>query len=902
MSLASGKKLGPYEIQSALGAGGMGEVYRARDTRLDRIVAVKILPAHLSANLEARQRFEREARAISSLSHPNICHLYDVGAADGVDYLVMEYLEGETLATRLVRGPLPMEQLVRVGIEIAEGLEQAHRSGVVHRDLKPGNIMLTKSGAKLMDFGLAKSAAAPAAGEPVSELTQALSSPRPTPTHPLTAQGTVVGTFQYMSPEQVEGREADSRSDIFALGALLFEMATGKRAFEGKSATSAMAAVLERDPPAVSALAPAAPPALDRIVKTCLEKEPDRRFQSAHDVGLQLRWLGDSPQATATSATPANAAAEKSRPFVAWAVACVGLLLAVIFASLYFSSLRPHPRLRAQIAAPDKFRFNFTGDAAGPVVLSPDGTHLVYSALVEGKNQLYVRSLDSLTPQPLPGTEDAIFPFWSPDGRSVAYFSNGKLRRLDISGGPPMELCDAPVGRGGSWGKNGVILFTPNFGAPLYRVPASGGTPVQVTKLAGKYSTNRWPWFLPDGEHFLYLAANHNAPESPDTAVFLGSLDGKEGRLLMLSPSNAIYASGYILFVRGTALMAQPFTASTQELKGEPQAITDNVQVDGGVWRSTFSASTNGTLIYEPGTGNSGTALTWLDRSGKQTALGGEREAFRSLEISPDGKKVALSIGLPRSMLWLYDLTRDVRTPFTFGTDQYDNLAWSPDGSQIAFTVTGGRGEAGASIRTKAASGAGEEKELYKSGDSSLSLLDWSPDGRCMIFRKGTPTTGTGIDLWILPLSGDRKPYPYFTEPGDQDYAQFSPDGKWIAYASRETTTFQVFVAPFPWTGAKWQVSTTGGVMPRWRRDGKELYFLKVGSGDVMMAQVDGHGASFEVGEVHAIFTLENMSPGTGSAQYAVNNNGQRFLVITTGDAAIQPLTLLENWTAELKK
>jgi len=901
MSLATGKKLGPYEIQSPLGAGGMGEVYRARDTRLDRTVAVKILPAHLSASAEARQRFEREARAISSLSHPNICHLYDVGAADGVHYLVMEYLEGETLAARLVRGALPLEQLVRSGIEIAEGLEQAHRSGVVHRDLKPGNIMLTKSGAKLMDFGLAKSAA-PAASEPASELTQALSSPRPAATHPLTAEGSVVGTFQYMSPEQVEGKEADARSDIFALGALLFEMATGKRAFEGKSATSAMAAVLEREPPAVSSLAPAAPPALDRIVKTCLEKEPDRRFQSAHDVGLQLQWLGQAAQAPATGVAPAISGGHKGRAALPWAFAGFALVLAIIFASLYITGLKPRPVLRAQIVAPEKLRFNFTGDNGGPPAISPDGTHMVFSAIAEGKSQLYVRSMSTLTPQPLPGTEDAIFPFWSPDSRSVAFFANGKLRRIEIAGGPALTICDSPVGRGGSWGKSGVIVFTPNFGASLFQVPASGGTPTAVTKLEAKYTTHRWPWFLPDGQHFLYLAANHNDPNSADTGLYVGSLDSKENRLVVLTQSSATYVSGYLLFVRNGALLAQSLDTSTLQLKGEPAVLTDNVQVDDGVWRATFTASDNGTLLYQPGVAGSGLTLSWLDRSGKPAGPTGVRDAYREAQISPDGKRLALSIGQPLGAIWTYDLTRNVKARLTFGGENNDDLAWSPDGSQIAYTASLGRFQGGAAIMSKASSGAGEEKEQLRTSDNTTALLDWSPDGRYLIYRTGTPATGTGIDLWVLPLFGDRKPAPYVTAPGDQDYAQFSPDGRWVAYSSRDSTTFQVFVAPFPWTGAKWQVSTTDGVFPRWRRDGKELYFLAVSSGQFLAAEVNGRGESFEVGQVRPLFAINNISANTESTQYSATGDGQRFVFITTGEAGSQPLTLVENWTAELKK
>ena len=884
----------------------MGEVYRARDTRLDRTVAIKILPAHLSANAEARQRFEREARAISSLSHPNICHLYDVGAEDGVDYLVMEFLEGETLSTRLARGPLAQEQLLRCGIEIAEGLEQAHRSGVVHRDLKPGNIMLTKSGAKLMDFGLAKAGAAPAASEPVSELTQALSSPRPAVTHPLTAQGTVVGTFQYMSPEQVEGKEADARSDIFALGALLFEMATGKRAFEGKSATSTMAAVLEREPPAVSSLAPTAPAGLDRIVKTCLEKEPDRRFQSAHDVGLQLQWLAQGPQEAVTAAAPAMAAGKKQRPFVAWGLAGAGLLLAIIFASLYVSGRKSARVLRAQLLAPENLRFNFAGDSSGPIVISPDGTHVVFSAAEGGKTQLYVRSLSGLAVQALPGTDGATFPFWSPDSRSVAFFSDGKLRRADIGGGPPVTICDAPVGRGGTWSAKGVILFSPNFSVPLYQVPASGGTPVAVTKLEGDYTTHRWPWFLPDGEHFLYLAANHSAPMGPSTAVFFGSMDGKENRLLVHTQSSAIYASGYLLFARENAIMAQRLEADSGHLEGNPAVVSADVRVDPAVWRTTVTASNNGILIYQPGGAPSGMSLSWVDRGGKVLSVTPERDAYQQIQLSPDNKQLAMAIGEQSPAIWVQDLTRGTRTRLTFGDEEDADFAWSPDGSRIAYTIRSAVVNTPAAIASKAASGAGEPKELLKlssKGGMLQGLQDWSHDGRSMLFTQGTPGVGSGVDLWVLPLSGDGKPYAYDTQPGNQYQAEFSPDGRWVAYASDEAGRAEVYVAPFPWTGAKWQVSTTGGVLPRWRRDGTELYYCRQGSSQVFVAKVDGRGPSFQVGEVRPLFSLYNLSPSIAPSLYAVTSDGQKFVFITVGDTASAsvPLAIVENWPAELK-
>jgi eukaryotic-like serine/threonine-protein kinase len=894
MVLAAGTRLGPYEIQSPLGAGGMGEVYRARDTRLDRTVAVKVLPSHLSENLEARQRFEREARTISSLSHPCICTLYDVGHHDGIDYLVMEYLEGETLADRLRKGPLPVEQVLKFGIEICEGLERAHRSNVVHRDLKPGNIMLTRANAKLMDFGLAKAAASPAM---LSDAMVTLSTPPQS--HPLTAQGTLVGTFQYMSPEQVEGKEADPRSDIFSLGAVLYEMTTGKRAFEGKTTVSIVAAILEKDPLPVTAVKPLSPAALQHAIEGCLTKDPESRWQSAGDVGRELRWITSSGSQT-------NAQISHGTPRIAERVVWIGTLLLLLATIGWLLLARPQrPILRAHINAPDKFRFNFVGDNAGPPVISPNGRLILFSAVVDGKSQLYVRSIGELTLHPVPGTETATFPFWSPDSRSIGFFADGKLKRIDLAGGPAVIVCDAPQARGGTWSDRGVILLAPSFNTPLFQVPASGGTPVAVTKMDAKYTTHRWPSFLPDGLHFVYLAANHVDPSSSDTALFFASLDGREDRFLISSRSSAIYASGYLLYVRDSALVARSFNPSSGQFKGDPAVLNDDVQVDAGVWRGTFTASEDGTLVYEPGSSGSGLNLNWFDSSGKPTGTVSTSEAFRQIELSPDDRKAAVSMGEPLATLWIYDLARNTRTRFTFDNQNYSHPVWSADGSQIAYTQGGGAAnDAGHSILSKTSNGNGAEKTLLSLNPSTgtqLALCDWSPDGRYLMYRTGTSGTGDGFDLWILPLFGDRKPFPYVAGPGDQLYAQFSPDGRWVAYTSNETGRNEVYVAPFPRTGAKWQVSQNGGTLPRWRRDGAELFFAGFSSGEFAVAQVNAHGPNFAVGDIHDLFVINNMSPSIASDQYDVSANGKRFLVITTGEGGTQPLTLVQNWAAELK-
>ncbi|HEY3124686.1 MAG TPA: protein kinase, partial [Thermoanaerobaculia bacterium] len=594
MTISAGNRLGPYEVLAPLGAGGMGEVYKARDTRLERTVAIKVLPRHLSESAEGRQRFEREAKTISQLSHPHICALYDVGREGETEYLVMEYLEGETLSERLVKGPLPLEQTLRYGAEIADALDKAHRQGIVHRDLKPGNVMLTKSGVKLLDFGLAK-AFAPVA--PASILTSL-----PTET-PLTEKGTILGTFQYMAPEQLEGKEADARTDIFAFGAVLYEMATGQKAFMGASQASLIGAILHTEPRPISTIQPMTPPALDRVVKTCLAKDPEDRWQSAGDAGKELKWIAEGSAAGA-AAPPLVASRRRPLEWVAWSgFAIAGLSAAILAAALLRQAARARDvrPVRAFITAPEKttFRFNFAG---GPPALSLDGGKLVFSAATsDGKPLLWVRPLESLVAQPLPGTEDAVFPFWSPDGRFVGFFAGTKLKKIEASGGPPVTLCEVSEGgRGGSWSRENTILFSGRF-TPVYRVSAAGGDPVAITKLnpARKDTTHRWPLLLPDGRRFLYLASETGS-EGESNAIFVASLDGQENRLLLHASSNVAYASGHLLFVRERMLMAQRFDAGSARLVGDPFPIAE-VQYDALFSRAVFSVSDNGALVYQSG-------------------------------------------------------------------------------------------------------------------------------------------------------------------------------------------------------------------------------------------------------------------------------------------------------------
>jgi len=543
MALISGMKLGPYEVLSPLGAGGMGEVYRARDSRLGRDVAIKVLPAHFCSDPVRRQRFEREAKTISSLNHPHICVLHDIGHQDGMDYLVMECVEGETLEKRLEKGPLPVEQVVKIGAEVADALGRAHRSGVVHRDLKPGNIMLTSTGAKLLDFGLAKPVA-PLGN--VATLTAAASTKSP-----VTEQGTIIGTFQYMSPEQVEGKELDGRSDIFSLGAVLYEMVTGRRAFEGKSQLSVASAILEKEPQPISAVKPLTPPALDHAVKKCLAKAPDERWQNASDLASELKWIGEAGLQAAV-ATPSRKGTR-----LAWAIVAVALALSAGLAAWPWLHREPQQLLITTLLPPAKARLVVNG-RYGPPAISPDGASVAFIANEGGTQSIWIRRLDAATATRLPGTEGALYPFWSPDSRWLGFFGNGKLLKVPVSGGPPQDICAAADARGGSWGSDGTILLTPKGRASeVYGVAENGGQPFQITHLQEGMRSHRWPYFLPDGKHFLYMASQIGTI-LPSNQIRMASVDGKEDKLVLLASSNPEFADGWLLFHReGTMLAAR---------------------------------------------------------------------------------------------------------------------------------------------------------------------------------------------------------------------------------------------------------------------------------------------------------------------------------------------------------
>ena len=902
MPLPSGTKLGPYEIQSPLGAGGMGEVYRARDTRLDRTVAVKILPPHLSSNPEAKQRFEREARVISSLNHAHICVLHDVGDQDGTSYLVMEYLQGNTLETRLQKGPLPLKQALEWSVHICDALEKAHRAGIVHRDLKPGNIMLTASGAKLLDFGLAK----PAGMNAPNASTLTPSSPTmhfsalTSPAGSLTQQGTIVGTFQYIAPEVLQGQDADARSDIFSFGAVLYEMVTGKRAFEGKSQISVASAILDKEPEPISKIQPRAPAALGHVIIECLAKDPESRWQNAADIAHELRWIAS----TGSSLIPAQPRRrQRWRERALWATAVVALSAAFVS-----TGLKEHPparALRSYLPAPAGMSFDFAGDFSGPPVISNDGTEVAFCAHSQKQpDSLWVQSLSDLVAKQLEGTAGASFPFFSADGKFIGFFAEGHLKKIPSAGGPVTVLAETPNPRGGSWNHENVIIYEPDYRDSLWRIDAAGGTPQRLTKFeGGNHTTHRWPRFLPDGKHFLFFATNHSG--GSEQGIYMGSLKNGSYKHIIDSDSDAQYASGYLLYHLQSQLLARKFDPAKGAVSGDPIPIANLVEYDAGTWHTTFTASLNGILIYEPGSKTLGTDLLWLDRSGKRLSNVAERAFYYgSGRLSPDGKRLAVAIG-NQADIWVFDLARGSRTRLTFGGGTHLSPSWSADGQRVAYVLQSGTTlVTGTSLRARLANGGGQEEILMQFDPSAppFTLLSpqWSPDGRYLLHMEQNGPGGAHLSA--LPTTGDKKPITIVQPQTPQArIVQFriSPDGRWLAYSSTESGTEELYVTHFPSGQGRWQVSRTGGTFPAWRADSKEIYFL--GMDDLLhAARVKATGPEFEVDEVRALFPI-GFTPAIG-IPFDVTPDGQRFLFCTLPEGISTPLVLVANWTADLEK
>ncbi|MGH9363662.1 MAG: protein kinase domain-containing protein [Thermoanaerobaculia bacterium] len=878
MTIAAGARLGPYEVLAPLGAGGMGEVYKARDTRLERTVAIKVLPAHLSSSEEMRQRFEREARAISQLSHPHICALYDVGSHEGTEYLVMELLEGETLAARLVKGPLPTEQLLRYGVEMADALDKAHRQGIVHRDLKPGNVMLTKSGVKLLDFGLAKALPSPPGrgqGEGLTSL------PTMAGAQNLTQEGTILGTFQYMAPEQLEGKEADARTDIFAFGATLYEMATGRKAFSGTSQASLISAIMQNDPPPISSVHPISPPALDRVVRKCLAKDPEDRWQNAADLGSELKWIADGSQTGVSAST-----APRRRSWLPWAIAAIAAFVAV------GALLRPR---RAEMPAASRMILSILPPQGAAwtdwFALSSDGGRLALVASNEGRMQIWIRRLDEEEARPVAGTEGAENPFWSPDGRSLAFFGQSKLKRIDLESGAVQVLCDAGIGRGGAWGREGVILFAAGSPGGLSRVSASGGAPVTATRFEASRGdlVHRWPHFLPDGNRFLVFVWTGSAATS---GIYLGSLESQDLKLLQPSrEAGQFLPPDRLLYARGEALVAKRLDLDRAQPSGEPETLVPKVDVaEVGAFLRLFSASQNGVVAFRDA--GYQRPLVWFDRRGNVAGRTSAVAGAAGFSLSPDEGLAAYSTGtLSASDVWILDLKRDVPTKFTSGSIANAPLI-SRDGRFLYYRFFGPKHF---EIRRKPVRGSGPEETVFE-GNAFETPQDETPDGKTLIVQ----STRGSQDIWALALQSDRKLVPLVATEFAERAPRLSPDGRWFAYHSDESGRFEVYVRRFPVTEEKWQVSTRGGIWPYWRGDGKEIYYI--GLDGAFMAAPVVMSQTFSVGTPESLFQTR-LRLWTVQRQYAASRDGQRFLMIyPTQDPAASPMNVLLNWQAPAER
>jgi Tol biopolymer transport system component len=879
MALPRGARLGPYEIVEPIGTGGMGEVYRAIDRRLDRTVAVKVLPPAVAGDPERRTRFLREATAVSSLSHPHICVLHDIGNEGGTDFLVMEYLEGETLAQRLTRGPLTIDEVLKYGAQVADGLDKAHRLGLVHRDLKPGNVMLTKSGVKILDFGLAK--AIPHSSFSASAVT-AIAQDKP-----LTGEGTLVGTFQYMAPEQIEQGRADTRSDIFALGCVFYEMATGRRAFEGTSLASVVAAIVGSEPKPISRLAPLAPPALERLVMTCLAKDPDERFQSAADVKLQLHWIREGEQ-IARRVVRSGYLTHK----IPWAVAAVSLVVALAFAMFGLTHrARDLPQLRAFLLPP-------ADGLIGPFsfALSPDGTRIVFRAQPPPGRALWIQPLNASARQ-LPGTEGGLYPFWSPDSKNIGFFQEGKLKRIPAEGGAAMTLADAPIAAGGTWCVDGTIVFAPNIvGKGLYEIPSTGGTrtPLTIVDAAHPQRTHRWPWALPDGRHVIFF----------ETAVSPGSLPG--GRLLVAdrktrtenfltdSDGGAEYANGHLLYTAQRTLVARPFDSDRDQptFTGPAAPFIQRVTYAADRARSAFSVSSSDLLAYMAGEYVS-SALSWYNHDGQSLGQIGTPGAFDNPRVSPKGAMIAVSSvaeeGLHPS-IWIIDLARSASTRLTTERDEMVPI-WAPDGRSVVYYSARSR-----SILRKDINGLGSPTPIVSHNVPDIPN-DWSPNGQFLAYVEwagGTPK------LWIhrtAPAVGD---YPLLGSESGEGEAAFSPDGRWLAYSSHESKQSEVYIIPFPHVTRKWKVSLNGGSQSLWARDGKHLYYLNPAQA-VMAVAIDLRGDEPQIAAPRQLFGTRIVGDW-GARQYDLSVDGSKFVINSRAEGSSTPITMYQNWLGAIRQ
>jgi eukaryotic-like serine/threonine-protein kinase len=892
MMLGPGVRLGPYEIVSILGAGGMGQIYRARDIRLDRTVAIKLLPEEFSARVDRRQRFQHEARLISSLNHPHICALFDVGEQDGVAFLVMECVEGETLEDRLTRGPLSATNLLRYAIQIADALDHAHRAQITHRDLKPANIMLTADGVKLLDFGLAKG---PALTVVAPESTLSL------PGGKLTGEGTIVGTLHYMAPEQLEGRTADARTDIFAFGTLLFEMATGKKAFEGQSQASLIASILTSDPPPISSARPASglgllPSALDHIAERCLAKNPDDRWQSARDLKSELEWIAVRGSGSGI-AEPQNR--RRARWLAAWAAATVVALIGIALIVGRVSE-PPGDVVRFTVPIPPGSAL-----ARGPITtrlaISPNGRRIAFVTTTAGLDRLWVQSLDSLTPQAL--ADGAESPFWSPDSQWVGFFApgEGQLKKVAVSGGPARVLCAAAIIDVPTWHRNGTILFA-QTDVGIFRVPADGGMPTQVTRFDASHReiNHLWPTWLPDGRHFIYTATSldEHGIRAPRT-VYVRSIDAADPLLLMRAESRVTYSPpGHLLYAEQGTLLAQAFDADERTLMGDPVKVADNLAYYRTTGNGGFAVSENGVLAYYGGSLESD--LIWLDRSGRKNETGWTHQPFATfIRISSDGQKVVADLTDPKlgtSDVWSFDLARKVASRFTAEVTDESGPVWSPDGGRIVFSSD----RAGANDLYVKTTDGRQGAELVFSRNGPQTATDWSSDGKWLLVQDNSRDTGR--DLWVVSLDRKGEARPIARTRFQEWGGRLSPDDRWMAFVTDESGSSEVYVMPFTGVGEKKRISTSGGISPRWRRDGKELFYVAPDSGSVMAVPVS-LTPTFTAALPVSLFDLQlaNAARRPREVGYEVSPDGRAFLLSTPPEQP-QPngIAVVLNWQREL--
>jgi eukaryotic-like serine/threonine-protein kinase len=866
MSL-QGQRIGPYDILDLIGEGGMGQVYRANDTVLNRDVAVKFLPDQFGTDSDRLARFQREAQALAALNHPNIATIHGLEQSDSMRALVMELVEGPTLADRIAQGPIPVEEALNIAKQVAEALEYAHERGIIHRDLKPANIKITPGGqVKILDFGLAK---AMGSDTPAANISNS-----PTISLAATQAGIILGTAAYMSPEQAKGKPVDRRTDIWAFGVVVYEMMTGRRLFSADDVTETIAQVVMKEPD-WNALPVGVPPGIRKLLRLCLEKDVKKRRRDAGDVRIDIEEALREPKEVA--AQPAATLPWRRR--LSWIAA--GIFVLAIAAMVPVAIIR----FREAVTADQSIRFVITAPEnatvlGAPPAISPDGKRVAFVVTSGGKTQLWIRPLNSVIAQPLPGTDNADYPFWSPDSRSIAFADGSKLKKIDISGGPAQTLCDIPAPmRGGAWNNDGVIVFGVAVGG-LYRVSSSGGAAVILTTLEAGETSHRGPSFLPDGHHFLFY-------ENGKRVIYISSLDNaKDRKVLRNSLSTGAYAtSAYVLFSQEGTLMAQHLDVDQLQLTGDAFPVAEHVGMYNGT-SSAFSVSSVGTIAYSFGS-TAGRQLSWLDRAGKVGKKVGPFMTYADIALSPDEKRAAVQ--LQDNDLWMVDLIRGIPSRFTFNTVIEDYPVWSPDGSRVLFNFN----PSGAvDIYSKAASGAGAEELVFKSS-TTKNPWDWSRDGRFILYEDFSPETKS--DLWVLPLSGDKKPQLFLRTPFAETMGRFSPDGKWIAYVSDESGYSQVYVQPFPPSGGKWQISTKGGFTPRWRGDGKELFYLSP-ERELMSVDVNSAGATFEVSSPKTLFQTQ-VDTASISNRYDVSRDGQRFLMSLPAENTVSPpITVITNW------